>query len=206
MAVWSSFFGVGSSGCAFEMRIGLYGGTFDPIHHGHLILAREALEELGLDRVVFVPAAISPHKQDTPPTDGWLRLLMIERSILDEPGFEVDSCELCREPPSYTIRTIRSYRARFPEAELFYFVGEDNVPDLDTWKEIGEIKREAVIVVLGRGEGDAGGFRRISRVVDISSTDIRKRVAQERSVRYLLPEAACTVIEAQNLYRGSADE
>jgi len=188
------------------MRIGLYGGTFDPIHHGHLILARQALEELGLDRVVFVPAAISPHKQAAPPSDGWIRLLMIERSIFDEPGFEVDSCELCREPPSFTIDTIRSYRERFPEAEIFYFIGEDNIPDLDTWRDIEEIKREVAIVVLGRGEGDAGGFRMIGRVVDISSTDIRKRVAQGESVRYLLPEAACTVIESQNLYRSAADE
>lgn len=188
------------------MRVGLYGGTFDPIHHGHLVLARQALEELALDRVVFLPAALSPHKQENPPTDGWVRLRMIEVSIAGEPGFEVNSCELRREPPSYTIDTLREFRSRWPEAEFFYFIGEDNVADLHTWRAIEEIRSIVSLVVLGRGEGESGGLPRIARWVDISSTEIRNRVAQRRSVRYLLPEAACHIIEEENLYRPGVDD
>src|SRR5438874_8499010 len=121
-------------------KIGIYGGTFDPIHHGHLILAREARERLGLDKIVFVPAAVSPFKDApaTPPND---RLAMLEAAIVGEDGFGIDQVELHRPPPSYTIDTIEAIRNRDPEAELFYLLGQDNVVDLTKWHRFDDLQK-----------------------------------------------------------------
>lgn len=184
------------------MRIGLYGGSFDPIHFGHLILAREARERLVLDSVIFIPARQSPHKLDRPPISAEARLALVQSAVAGETGFAVDDCEIRRNGVSFTIQTVREYRTRFPEAELFYFIGGDNVPDLPTWVEIEELRRLVQFVVLARGEKGVGsGFPVIERRVDISSSEIRNRIAQGRSVRYLLPEKTCAEIERRGLYR-----
>jgi nicotinate-nucleotide adenylyltransferase len=183
-------------------NIGLFGGSFDPVHHGHLILAREAMERLGLNRVVFIPANVSPHKLGRPPAPAGLRLEMLEAAVAGEAGFAVDACELGREGPSFAIDTVREFRGRFPEAGIFYFIGEDNLAALHTWKDIGELRALAQFVVLARGAvGDPQGLPVVSRNVDISSTDIRKRVADGRSVRYLLPHSSMEIIERHRLYR-----
>src|SRR4051812_21402900 len=119
-------------------RTGLFGGSYDPIHLGHLILAREALEQLGLDRVIFIPAAISPHKLHREPAPAETRLEMVRVAIEGEPGFEVEDCELGRGGPSFTIDTVRWLRERHPGDEFFYFIGDDNLAKLDTWLEIDE--------------------------------------------------------------------
>ncbi len=179
-------------------RIGLFGGSFDPIHHGHLILAREARESIGLDRVIFLPARISPHKLDRPPAPAEWRLRMVQAAIREEPGFVCDERELRREGPSFAIDTVREYRADHPEAELFYFIGDDNTEALHTWKEIEALRREVTFIVLARGgAGDAV----VSRKIEISSSEIRKRVASGLSVRYLLPEEVCIMIFQNGLYR-----
>lgn len=184
------------------MRTGLFGGSFDPIHVGHLILAREAREQLGLDRVVFIPAAISPHKLDRTPAPAELRLAMVRAAIAGEPGFECDARELAREGPSFTIDTVRELRAERPEDELFYFIGEDNVATLGTWREIDALRGLVRFVVLDRHAGGRGGeFPRVGRHVEVSSTEVRKRVARGASIRYLLPEAACEIILRNGLYR-----
>lgn len=183
-------------------KLGLYGGSFNPIHNGHLILAREALESLGLDRVVFLPAGISPHKLAQPPAPAEIRCQLVASAVAGEPGFSVDDCEAKRDGPSFAIDTVREMRARHPGAEVYYFIGEDNVPALDTWKDIAELKRLAAFVVFSRGENAAGhGFPVISRKIDISSTDIRNRIAAGLSVRYLMPEATCELIARHRLYR-----
>jgi len=184
-----------------RLRLGLYGGSFDPIHHGHLILAREAREQLGLDRVIFIPAAVSPHKLVQPPAPAEFRLEMVRASIDGEPGFEVDDLEIRRPPPSYSIHTVRQYRETYPEADLFYLIGGDNLTDLESWVSIDELRALCQFVLLGRGSSEPVGLPVIDRPVDISSTDIRNRVASGRSIRYLLPEPACEVILRQNLYR-----
>src|ERR1041385_3935195 len=107
------------------MKIGLYGGRFDPIHHGHLLLAREAAEQLGLDRVLFIPAALSPHKLTTVPTPGEVRREMLEAALAGEPGFAVEDCELSRNGPSFAIETVRDLHARWPKAQFFYLIGHD---------------------------------------------------------------------------------
>lgn len=182
-------------------KIGLFGGSFDPIHHGHLILARDAMESLGLDRVIFIPVNVSPHKLAHPPVAARLRCEMVAVAIAGESRFSMDSCEAEREGPSFAVDTVRLMRRRFPQAELFYFIGEDNVSSLHTWREIDELKKLASFVVLARGNlQPVEGFPVISRNIDISSTDIRNRIARGLPVRYLLPDAVCAILTRHQLY------
>ena len=182
-------------------KIGLFGGSFDPIHHGHLILARDAMESLGLDRVIFIPANVSPHKLEHPPAPARIRCEMVEAAIAGESRFSMDACEAEREGPSFAVDTVRIMQRRFPQAQFFYFIGEDNVPALHTWREINELKKIASFVVLTRGDLEPiEGFPVISRNIDISSTDIRNRIAQGLSVRYLLPDAISAILARHKLY------
>jgi nicotinate-nucleotide adenylyltransferase len=188
------------------MNLALYGGTFDPLHHGHLILAREALEQLGLDRVIFIPAAISPHKLAGTPAPPALRREMVAAAIADEPRFELDDSELHRAGPSFTIDTVEQMRARYPGARLFYFIGADNLKELHTWRRIDDLRRLVQFVVFGRGdsaEQKAHDFSVIARRIDISATDIRARVARGASIRYLVPERVRAIIENHHLYQES---
>ncbi len=183
-------------------RTGLFGGSFDPIHVGHLILARDALEQLGLDRVIFIPAAISPHKLHREPAPAEARLEMVRAAVAGEQEFEVEDCELGRAGPSFTIDTVRLLRERHPGDEFFYFIGEDNLALLHTWREIDELRRQVQFVVLARdASAVACEFPRVCRQVDVSSTEVRKRVAHGQSIRYLLPQQACEVIHRNGLYR-----
>jgi len=183
-------------------KIGLFGGTFDPIHHGHLILARAAREQLGLERVIFIPAGLSPHKLATPPAPAALRCAMLEAAIEGEAGFTWDDCEIRRAGTSFAIDTVRYMRQKFPGARFFYFIGEDNLAALQTWKEIEALRLLVEFVLLARGERSSSeGFPIIARGVDISSTDIRNRIATGASVRYLLPDAVCEMIRCQSLYK-----
>ncbi len=122
--------------------IGILGGTFDPVHHGHLILARDAVEQLGLTRLIFVPAAINPHKlaRGGPAAPADARLAMLRAAIAGEPRFGVDDCELRRAGPSFSIDTVREFHARWPEAGLVYLLGADNIADLPTWRDIDELR------------------------------------------------------------------
>lgn len=184
-------------------KIGLYGGSFDPVHNGHLILARDALERLELDRVVFLPARVSPHKQERPSTASpEFRCQMLEAAVAHEPHFEMDDCEIHREGPSFTIDTVKLYRERFPTAKLYYFIGDDNLPELDTWKDIEGLKNLAQFVVLSRaGVPFLNNFPTISRNIELSSTEIRNRIARGLSVRYMVPKPACDLITKLGLYR-----
>ena len=183
-------------------KIGLYGGSFDPIHNGHLILARDAMERLELDRVVFLPARISPHKLDRPPAPPEARSQMLAAAIADEPNFELDDCEIQREGPSFTIDTVQLYRKRFPGARLHYFIGDDNLPELETWKDIAHLRELAQFVVLSRaGVPFLNEFPTITRHIEISSTEIRNRIARGLSVRYMMPKPAFDLINTLGLYR-----
>jgi nicotinate-nucleotide adenylyltransferase len=184
------------------MRTALYGGSFDPIHHGHLILAREALEQLALDRIVFIPAAQSPFKLDQTPAPPSARLSMVRAAIADEPRFECDDSEAHREGPSFTVDTLETWRGRHPEDEIFYFIGQDNVRDLPKWRRSQDLLRLAQFVVFERSaDAPAHDFPVIRRRVDISATEIRKRVAEGRSIRYLVPDSVRALIAAHDLYQ-----
>ena len=115
-------------------RVGIFGGTFDPVHHGHLLLAEAALEQLDLDRILFIPAALSPFKQDRPPgASPEQRLRMLRLATGSEPRFGVDDRELHREGPSFTLETVRSLLGDYPGVRFLLLVGADNLGDLDRW-------------------------------------------------------------------------
>jgi nicotinate-nucleotide adenylyltransferase len=182
-------------------KIGIYGGTFDPIHHGHLILAREALETLELEKVIFVPAAVSPLKE-SPAACAEVRLSMLRAAVEGETGFTVDDCELLRSPPSYAIDTVKEIRKRESNAEIVYLIGEDNIATLPQWHRVKELQTLVRFVVLERiGLETKHGYEVVHRKIDISATDIRKRVASGRSIRYLVPAMVEEIIRRENLYR-----
>ena len=184
------------------MRIGILGGSFDPIHHGHLILARAALEELGLDRVLFIPANLSPHKTDTRPATAQDRLAMAQLAIEGESGFAASDLEILRPPPSFTVDTLRALRALQPDDAFTLLIGADNVTKFGTWREPDEIRRLAGLAVLDRANHDTKhDWPVVRRLVDISSTDIRARVAAGRGIRYLTPDSVCDYITSHGLYR-----
>lgn len=183
-------------------KIGIYGGTFDPIHHGHLILAREACESFELEKMIFVPAALSPHKTECVPASPAIRLEMLRAAIEGEADFVADDCELLREPPSFSIDTVELVRAREAGAELLYFIGQDNVTGLPTWHRFDELQKMVQFVVLNRsGFQTQPGYPAVQRHIDISATEIRKRVATNRSIRYLVPPAVEAIIQREHLYQ-----
>ena len=186
--------------CALK-KIAIYGGTFDPIHHGHLIVAREALERLGAEQVIFIPARVSPLRKTAPVARDEIRLLMIKAAIESEPGFAVDDCELLRPPPSYTIDTIEQIRQRNSEATIYCLIGEDNVDKLTKWRRFADLEKMVHLVVLDRsGQQPHHAYPIIRRKIDISATEIRKRVATGRSIRYFVPPAVEEIIRREKLY------
>lgn len=183
-------------------KIAIYGGTFDPIHHAHLILAREAIEALDLDRVILVPAAISPLKKAAPVASGEVRLAMLQAAIKGDSQFEVDECELRRPPPSYTIDTVEEIHRRECQASIYCLIGEDNVEQLPQWHRFAELEKMVRFVVLDRsGKQPSHSFQLIHRRIDISATEIRRRVAQNESIRYLVPDSVEEIIQREKLYR-----
>lgn len=182
-------------------KIGIYGGTFDPIHLAHLILARDALEELELNKIIFVPAAISPQKP-APFATAELRLEMLRVAIDSASSFEIDDCELRRAPPSYTIDTIEQLAKKYPRSELFLLVGDDNLPSLPTWRRFNDLRQIVRFVVLPRAKTPVSHeYISVGRRIEISATEIRNRVARGRSIRYLVPEAVQEIIGRERLYR-----
>ncbi|HUG42473.1 MAG TPA: nicotinate-nucleotide adenylyltransferase [Longimicrobiales bacterium] len=191
-------------------RLGVFGGTFDPPHVGHLVVAQEVLHRLALDRLLVVPAAVPPHKRDQPVTGGAVRLAMARAAMAALDRVEVSDLELRRDGPSYTVDTLRALRADHPDAELFLVLGADQVRELDTWHEADELRRLATLVVFRRAgqDPDPPGAVATGELLeievprlDISSTEIRRRVGAGEPVRFLVPEAALEVIEREGLYR-----
>jgi nicotinate-nucleotide adenylyltransferase len=183
-------------------KIAIYGGTFDPIHHAHLILARQAIEALGLNKVILVPASISPLKKAAPVASGEVRLAMVQAAIKGEPEFEVNECELLRPPPSYTIDTVEDIRQRECDAAIYCLIGEDNIEQLPRWHRFAELEKTVRFVVLDRsGKQPSHSYQLIHRRIDISATEIRRRVAQNESIRYLVPDSVEEIIQREKLYR-----
>ena len=181
--------------------IGVFGGTFDPVHVGHLAIANAALDELGLERVYFVPARRSPLKHDGPIASADHRLAMLTAAIVGEPRFRVSPAELDRTGPSFTVDTLESLRG---EGDLFLILGSDAYADFERWREPARIRELATIVLAARpGAPNApAGVRMLdSPLMDISSRELRARAARGRSLRYLVPEAVLRYIEEHRLYR-----
>jgi len=183
-------------------KIAIYGGTFDPIHSAHLILAREAIETLGLHSIILIPAAISPLKKSAPVASGEVRLEMLQAAIKGEPEFEVNECELLRPPPSYTIDTVEEIRRRECDASVYCLIGDDNVDQLSRWHRFAELEKIVRFVVLDRsGNQPSHSYQLIHRRIDISATEIRRRVARNESIRYLVPDSVDEIIQRKKLYR-----
>jgi len=197
------------------MRLGLFGGTFDPVHLGHLVLAEQCREAAGLDRVWFVVAGSPPHKPGGR-TAVAHRLEMVRIATAGHPAFEVSEVEARRPGPHYSVETLRAVRADRPGDELFFLVGADSLVDLPTWREPEAIARLATVVVVNRPgvdrvapqspPGDFGpDARPILAVtvppIGIASHDLRRRLAEGRSVRYQTPRGVEAYIDAQGLYR-----
>ena len=182
-------------------RVGIFGGTFDPVHVGHLAIANSALDELGLDRVYFVPARRAPLKEDGPIASAADRLAMLTAAIADEPRFRVSRVELEREGPSFTVDTLEALHG---EGDLFLILGSDAYADFERWREPARIRALATVVLAARpGAPNApAGVRMLdSPLLDISSRELRARAARGRSLRYLVVEATLRYIEEHRLYR-----
>lgn len=189
-------------------RIGLFGGSFDPVHIGHLLVAQAACEELLLDRLFFIPAAQSPFKPASEPAPAGVRLQMLRIALAGKQNYEIDEQEIQRRGISFTIDTVRDYSARFPKAELFYLIGADHVPTLPKWREADALAQLVQFVVIPRpGEVPAetpapfrvrqlGGWP-----LRLSSSQIRSRVQAGQSVEHLVPFGVAEVIEEHELYR-----
>jgi nicotinate-nucleotide adenylyltransferase len=193
------------------VKVGVLGGTFDPIHIGHLLLAEAAREELGLKKVLFVPAGHQWRKEqvDRDIAPAQHRLEMVKLAIAGNEAFEASAMEIEREGPSYTVETLEALRAEMPGAQFWFVVGADALADMPHWHEANRIFELAAVCVAGRpGEDEGGGtFRdRVTRLempeIEISSTDIRERVRAGKSVRYMVPDAVGRYIEEQGLYAG----
>jgi nicotinate-nucleotide adenylyltransferase len=197
------------------MRLGVIGGTFDPIHLGHLVAAEEALCQYGLDEVLFVPSGVPPHRR-VPSTPARLRLALVEGAIHDHPHFWVTSFETTKEEAGYTVDTLAAVRAELGSgASLYFITGADAVLEMATWRQPERILQQCTVIAatrpgydlahLGECIGGVRGWEAIQIMeiphMGVSSTEIRLRVSQGRSIRYLVPESVRQMIEAEGLYR-----
>ena len=187
--------------------LGLYGGSFDPVHLGHLLVAQAALDELGLDRLFFIPAAQSPFKPENKPAPDAVRLQLLRLALAGKSNCEIDDQEIQRGGISYTVDTLRDYARRFPSAELFYLIGADNVPKLNEWREPAELARLAEFVAIPRPGGPAAVFpapfrgRRLRGFpFGVSSSEIRARVKAGLTIENLVPAAVAEAIRSEQLY------
>jgi len=194
-----------------HQRIGILGGVFDPIHNGHLALAKAALERFSLERLILIPSSTPPpagkHKQTTP---GFLRLDMVKAAIRNEPQLEASDIELKRQGISYTVDTLRELRQRyFQPTSLYFFIGSDWMDHLNEWKDFKTILSLCTLIMANR-PGYQKTFKTPSSVqmfdfdgLNIASSDIREQAHAGKSIRAWVPGAVADIIEKQNLYRSS---
>jgi nicotinate-nucleotide adenylyltransferase len=199
------------------VRVGIYGGVFNPPHHGHLVAAQEAHSQLELDVVLWVPVGAAPHRAIEEDPGAEARFEMVELTIADDERFQVSRIELDREGPSYTVDTLRELRDRGPDDELFLILGGDQAAALASWREPGEVLALATIAVFERATTSFNSIGiTLSRLpgadklrllqmprIDISSTMVRRRAAAGKPIRYLVPDKVAHFIGAQSLYGSS---
>jgi nicotinate-nucleotide adenylyltransferase len=188
-------------------QVGILGGTFDPIHYGHLLAAEQAREQAGLDEVWFIPARIPPHKEQAGISPGRDRLRMVELAIADHPCFRAMDVELQREGPSYTYDTMLQLTADYPDCRFSFIIGGDMVEILPQWHRFDELIKLVRFIGLARPGTDynrasASGYVTFVEMPswELSSTLIRQKVAAGKSIRYLVPPAVERYIKEQRLY------
>ena len=185
--------------------IGLLGGSFDPVHNGHLIVGQVAAEALDLDALRLVPAREQPFKRGRHGASAADRAAMLALAVGDPPGMSVEPIELERAGPSYTVDTLRALRAREPDAEFVLLLGADAAADLPAWHEAAEVPRLARVVVFARAGSDVPALPAISGTVrvpaiDISATGIRQRVREGLSIRHWVPDPVEEYVVSHRLY------
>lgn len=199
------------------MRLGIFGGTFDPPHVGHLLAASDAFEALALDRLLFVPANVQPLKEGATSTPPETRLRLVQLLIQGDPRFDVDPLEVRRPGLSFTVDTLRQIGASYPGATLHFIVGMDVLETFESWREPDEVRRLAQLVLVhrpGASPAAAAGLQRLrargdvesprvlaTRAIDVSSTEIRARVARGLPIRGFVPDAVAAAIASAGLYR-----
>lgn len=194
------------------MRIGILGGTFNPIHIGHLILAEEVREKLLLGKIIFVPAYQPPHKDNSDIASAPIRLAMVKTAIKGNKYFSVSDIEIKRDGRSYTIDTLREFKKLYPQDELYFIIGSDLLKYLDDWKDWDEIVKMVRFIVATRpgypleeistyiASRQTGASTVAIRAVDVSGFEIRKAIKEERSFRYLVPDSVFKYINRRKLY------
>lgn len=199
-------------------KIGILGGTFNPIHNGHLILAEDAREILELDEIIFMPSGNSYMKKDSAIPAGEIRAQMTELALEGNPYFSLSRLEVERQGPTYTRDTLAQLMALHPDARYYFILGADNLLTLETWKDPAFILQNCIIAAAVRGTGTEEKMKKIAshliyeyhgdirilpaRFMDISSSEIRQRIREHKSVRYLIPEKVLAYIEENKLYQG----
>lgn len=187
------------------MNIGIFGGTFDPPHIGHLIAAQDACAALSLDRLLFIPAADPPHKRGERVSEATLRLAMLRAALADNRQFEISTIELERQGPSYTVDTLRQLHEQYAGDALFLLLGVDQIREFSTWREPQQVLQLAHVVMLTRAGQEQVHEDFVQAVVpvtrvDVSSTLVRERVAKGQPFRYFVTAAVADIIEANRLY------
>jgi len=193
-------------------RIGLFGGSFDPVHYGHLLVAQAACEELSLTRLFFIPAAQSPFKPDTSPAPVNQRLRLLRLALAGQTRYEIDEQEVRRGGISYTIDTVHNYVKRFPQGQLYYLIGADHIAQLPKWRAAEELARLAEFIVIPRPDQPPGQlqppFRQRTLAgfpLAVSSSQVRARIKAGQSIELLVPSAVAEAIGHDGLYREGAD-
>lgn len=186
--------------------IGLFGGSFDPVHHGHLMVAQVAREALQLAELRFVPAGVQPFKAGAHVASAADRVAMLRLALASAPGLTLETCEVERAGPSYTVDTLRTLEAREPGESFILLLGADAARDLPRWREADEVLRRAKVAVLTRPGHEAPVAPWVSVVVpvpvlELSATDLRRRAAAGRSLRYFVPDAVANYVAARGLYK-----
>jgi nicotinate-nucleotide adenylyltransferase len=189
------------------MKIGIFGGSFDPVHVGHLLVAQAAIEELGLVKLFFVPAAQSPFKPENQIAPAEIRLQLLRLALAGKTNCEIDEQEIWRGGISYAIETLRDYAKKFPAAKLFYLIGADNISKLNEWREADELAKLAEFVAIPRPGESAAEFQKPFRgrtlkgfPIEISSSQIRARVKANLPIENLVPPFVADTIHAAKLY------
>ena len=191
-----------------RQRIGLLGGTFNPVHIGHLLIAQDALEQLELDGVTFIPCAAPPHKAAPNLASGPHRLAMLRWAVRGQRAFRVDDIELRRGGVSYSVDTVTELKRRNPDTEFYFIIGADSLDELHRWKEIGRLAEMCEFVAVARPGCKLRRAYRQARcrlvqghACDVASREIRERVARGAGIRYLVPETVLRYIARHKLYQ-----
>lgn len=195
-------------------KIGIFGGTFDPIHNGHLLMASLAVEEFKLDHMIFLPSGNPPHKDDDKVTDDDMRARLVESSIEGDPRFSMSTYEYDIIGKSYTVDTINYFLEKYPDCEFFFLMGGDSLRSFKSWYRSEEITDKVSLIVADRLSDEKIPIEKIAQelkakkpiyilnmpLIELSSTEIRKRIGKKQSVKYMLAEKTLDIILTQGLY------